>query len=152
MEQVKRFSLDMQFAKSQVKHDSEGELCFYRDYVALQQKLGAVLAENVALKAGADKCYDEITSIHNSYGWSVSEDSESETAVIDLEFALFVLNENIIDINTPATDAILNAVRAEAIDEFGKYHNFSEKLFIQQEAKKYAAQLRAGSNEGATHD
>jgi len=45
---------------------------------------------------------------------------------------------------TPATDAYLNSVRADAVDEFGKYHNFSGKLFIQQEAKKYAAKLRAG--------
>lgn len=27
---------------------------------------------------------------------------------------------------------------------FGQYHNFSEKLFIQKEAKKFAAQLRQG--------
>lgn len=43
---------------------------------------------------------------------------------------------------TPATDALLNTVRADAIDEFGRYHNFSGKLLIQDEAKKYAEKLR----------
>lgn len=43
---------------------------------------------------------------------------------------------------TPATDAFLAEVLAQGVDMFGQYHNFSEKLFIQKEAKKFAAQLR----------
>ena len=43
---------------------------------------------------------------------------------------------------TPATDAFLAEVRAQGVEMFGQYHNFSEKLFIQKEAKKFAAQLR----------
>ena len=46
---------------------------------------------------------------------------------------------------TPATDAFLAEVRAQGVDMFGQYHNFSEKLFIQKEAKKFAAQLRQGA-------
>lgn len=45
---------------------------------------------------------------------------------------------------TPATDAFLAEVRAQGVDMFGQYHNFSEKLFIQKEAKKFADQLRKG--------
>ena len=46
---------------------------------------------------------------------------------------------------TPSTDAFLAEVRAQGVDMFGQYHNFSEKLFIQKEAKKFAAKLRKGA-------
>ena len=42
----------------------------------------------------------------------------------------------------PATDAAIANIQAQGVDMFGQYHNFSEKLFIQKEAKKCAAQLR----------
>ena len=44
----------------------------------------------------------------------------------------------------PATDAWQREQMARGVDAFGQYHNFSEKLFIQKEAKKFAAQLRNG--------
>ncbi|WPH65983.1 EaE protein [Enterobacter phage Mulvp2] len=47
-----------------------------------------------------------------------------------------------ISIETPATDAFLAEVRAQGVEMFGQYHNFSEKLFIQKEAKKFATKLR----------
>ncbi|MEI9549967.1 Uncharacterised protein [Enterobacter kobei] len=43
---------------------------------------------------------------------------------------------------TPALDAFLAEVRAQGVEMFGQYHNFSEKLFIQKEAKKFATKLR----------
>ena len=46
---------------------------------------------------------------------------------------------------TPATDAAIANIQAQGVDMFGQYHNFSEKLFIQKEAKKFAAQLRQGA-------
>ncbi|HHF0151827.1 TPA: hypothetical protein ACPHTL_000258 [Enterobacter roggenkampii] len=49
------------------------------------------------------------------------------------------------DVQTPATDAFLAEVRAQGVDMFGQYHNFSEKLFIQKEAQKFAAQIRKGA-------
>ncbi|MEB2715826.1 hypothetical protein VC136_24545 [Citrobacter freundii] len=48
------------------------------------------------------------------------------------------------DVKTPATDAFLAEVRASGVEMFGQYHNFSEKLFIQKEAQKFAAKLRKG--------
>ncbi|HDC4503809.1 TPA: hypothetical protein O8U24_001839 [Enterobacter kobei] len=45
---------------------------------------------------------------------------------------------------TTATDAYLAEVRAQGVEMFGQYHNFSEKLFIQKEAQKFAAQIRKG--------
>ncbi|HAV8145569.1 TPA: hypothetical protein JLU44_000497 [Escherichia coli] len=47
----------------------------------------------------------------------------------------------------PATDAFMAEVRAQGVEMFGQYHNFSEKLFIQKEAQKFAAQLRKGGNQ-----
>lgn len=51
------------------------------------------------------------------------------------------------DNKTPATDAFMAEVRAQGVEMFGQYHNFSEKLFIQKEAQKFAAQLRKGGNQ-----
>ncbi|POT26586.1 hypothetical protein C3433_13395 [Citrobacter freundii] len=51
----------------------------------------------------------------------------------------------LIKAETPASDAFLAEVRAQGVEMFGKYHNFSEKLLIQKEAKKFAAQLRKGA-------
>lgn len=169
MSEVKRYDIEADTPYACIHHygRADGDWVKFEDYAALQHKLETVLAENVDLKAGADKCYDEITSIHNSYGWSVSEDGESETAVIDLESALFVLNENIIDIKTPATDAILNEVRAEAkakgVEEYAESLSYQALKMreidqprirvasVNAEAKRasdFAAQLRAGSTEG----
>ncbi|HCX4855436.1 TPA: hypothetical protein OZT66_002465 [Escherichia coli] len=47
----------------------------------------------------------------------------------------------------PATDSFMAEVRAQGVEMFGQYHNFSEKLFIQKEAQKFAAQLRKGGNQ-----
>ncbi|MGK6416855.1 hypothetical protein ACFGD2_012145 [Citrobacter freundii] len=46
---------------------------------------------------------------------------------------------------TPATEAFLAEVRAQGVEMFGQYHNFSEKLLIQKEAQKFAARLRKGA-------
>lgn len=148
MEQVKRFSLDMQFAKSQVKHDSEGELCFYRDYVALQQKLGAVLAENVALKAAikdAHKCAEEC-EFNGEFCYVMPS--------CELEALGDCLDE------TPATDAILNEVRAEGADAAAAKIRKSIPAFKDAHsgaviecadiAEMVADQLRAGNFEGVS--
>ncbi|HBB2005407.1 TPA: hypothetical protein J9297_003875 [Escherichia coli] len=47
----------------------------------------------------------------------------------------------------PANDAFLSELRAQGVEMFGQYHNFSEKLFIQKEAQKFAAQLRKGGSQ-----
>ena len=49
------------------------------------------------------------------------------------------------EIETPATESFLAEMRAQGVEMFGQYHNFSEKLFIQKESKKFAAQLRKGA-------
>lgn len=47
----------------------------------------------------------------------------------------------------PANDAFLSELRAQGVEMFGQYHNFSEKIFIQKEAQKFAAQLRKGGKQ-----
>lgn len=46
----------------------------------------------------------------------------------------------------PAYNDFLAEVRAQGVEMFGQYHNFSEKLFIQKESKKFAARLRKGAS------
>ncbi|WOU45534.1 hypothetical protein [Citrobacter portucalensis] len=57
--------------------------------------------------------------------------------------AYFILRDSI-TVKTTQVDAFLAEVRASGVEMFGQYHNFSEKLFIQKEAQKFASQLRKG--------
>ncbi|HBL4899305.1 TPA: hypothetical protein LR157_003361 [Escherichia coli] len=76
-----------------------------------------------------------------------------EDAAFDADYESELLGERggFVDglslVKTPATDAFLAEVRAQGVEMFGKYHNFSERLFIQKEAQKFAAQLRKGGNQ-----
>lgn len=129
MTEVKRYDANIVHEHSDdpevsMRQSLNGAWIRYEDHAALQQKLNEALAENVMLKNGAEKCYEGITCIHNSYGWSMSEDGESETAVIDLDSAQFVIQEALLNIETPATDALLNAVRAEGVEMAAKNQNF----------------------------
>lgn len=95
---------------------------------ALQQKLDAVLAENVSLK---------------KFCKNAAFDADYE-AEIGMERGGFTDALN--DIKTPDTDAIINEVRADAVQEA------AEKLYGQgyvfEILTRFAAQLRAGSTEG----
>ncbi|WP_426345896.1 hypothetical protein [Cronobacter universalis] len=55
-----------------------------------------------------------------------------------------LVDEAMRKLETPATNAFIAEQRAVGVDMFGQYHNFSEKLFIQKEAQKFAAKLRQG--------
>lgn len=57
----------------------------------------------------------------------------------------FVLLREGIEVAGPTPEevaAFMRDVRAEAVEEFGIYHNYSDKKLIQFEAKKYAARIR----------
>lgn len=99
MREVKRFSVGVDGV------DPNGNLVRYVDYAALQQKLDAVLAENVVLKGFIDEdCY------------TLGEAWSSNGQVTDAAQSVP---------ETPATDALLNAVRAEAIEQAAeKRHGF----------------------------
>ena len=88
-----------------------------------ESKCREMAAENAEMRS----------SIDATIGWQESTDPENGESV-----------RMLVDIKTPATDAFLDEVRAQGVEMFGQYHNFSEKLFIQKEAQKFAAQLRKG--------
>lgn len=115
---VKRYkwvACDEHACHCDVVESAEGDMVDYEDYAALEARCAALAAENAGLKAAnAEGCK-----------W----DGEQWVGI---------------SIETPATDAFLAEVRAQGVEMFGQYHNFSEKLFIQKEAKKFAAQLRKG--------
>jgi len=97
----------------------------------------ALAAENAALKDWSP----------NPHSASMFEAIEKAEALMDdgmPELAMVEAFEILKMKRTPATDAFLAEVRAQGVEMFGQYHNFSEKLFIQKEAKKFAAQLRKG--------
>ena len=141
--------------KSDWHESKDGPMVKYSDYSALEQQLTAltsqlesVVAENAALKAAFDKpdawlswhsipptFYEpdrggEYLQVHEQAGEKNDDGSDSWPVYRNPET------------ETPATDAFLAEVRASGVEMFGQYHNFSEKLFIQKEAQKYAAQIR----------
>lgn len=87
---------------------------------SMEAKCAALAAENAGLKESRQRLAE---FIHEE---------------LDADYPLNM------DIKTPAADAYRAEVRAQGVEMFGQYHNFSEKLFIQKEAKKFAAQLRKG--------
>lgn len=99
----------------------------------LEAKCVALAAENAALNAAAKE-----TLAH----WAAAEPGEMEQM---MDKCMPSLRDAYCE--TPATDAFLAEVRAQGVEMFGQYHNFSKKLFIQKEAKKFAAQLRQGGAE-----
>ncbi|EKL2571217.1 hypothetical protein OSP49_002558 [Escherichia coli] len=95
----------------------------------LEAKCAALAAENAGMKKFCkDAAFDA--------------DYEAELGMERGGFS-DALNE----IKTPATDAFLAEVRAQGVEMFGQHHNFSEKLFIQKEAQKFAAKLRKGGKQ-----
>lgn len=106
-----------------------------------REKLDAVLAENKILDGA-------IGAIADAY----------ETGMADL---LAKEIDTAVNIETPATDAILNEVRAEGVDMYAQsLRRKQEDAFNESEhrhtrlgraavsAEKFAAQLRSGSTEG----
>ena len=103
-----------------------------RERDALQEQVKALAAENAELKhaiaevaRGAEDC--EFNGDEQRYV-VLPDDFDAMTDLLD---------------ETTATDAAIREIKAQGVDEFGQYHNFSEKQFIQKEAIKFAAQLRA---------
>ncbi len=151
MSEVKRLEMDH---KGLPFVDDNGVYVLYEDYAELKAQRDALAAENAAMKS-AIKYVCSTDNFPDYHPDGMGCGIEDRGIVDRYEAARYGWDEAVerfysevmpcaADIETPATDAYLNSVRADAVDEFGKYHNFSEKLFIQQEAKKYAEKLRAG--------
>ena len=136
MREVTRYDLNEDVATgelfiSPVPKSMEGGYVSYEDYAALQQKLDAVLAENVVLKGFIDEdCY------------TLGEEWSSNGQVTDAAQSVP---------ETPATDALLNAVRAEAIEQaaekapwlYGDQMGQSVEAIPKEQLIKWASRLRA---------
>lgn len=94
---------------------------------ALLQQVQALAAENTALTELYRKSVTDLDGMCFEMGMMRGEKSMEYPAP-----------------ETPATDAVLREIRAQAMDDFGIYHNFSDKQSIQSAAKKFAARIRAG--------
>jgi len=130
MSEVKRYGV---ISRGFIGEDTKGKYVTYEDYADLQQKLNAALAENVALKEGNQLALDIICD-DNTY--------------VALPWQSSI---NKVGVETPATDAILNAVRAEGaqycIDAIvtSDSDDFIDAPNICAEVIR---KLRAGSTEG----
>lgn len=143
MSEVKRYDISC-FGGMSMDECGDGAYVNYEDYATLEAKCAALVAENAGLKSGAIKAIEDIQCLYDSEAWHVSEDGESETAVVAMDDAKGSVEHFVLNVKTPVTDAFLAEVLVQGVEMFGKYHNFSEKLFIQKEAQKFAAQLRKG--------
>ncbi|HCK1498416.1 TPA: hypothetical protein N2223_005275 [Escherichia coli] len=112
----------------------------------LEAKCAALATENAVMKAGAIKAIEDIQCFYDSEAWHVSEDGESETAVVALDDAKGSVEHFVLNVKTPTTDAFLAEVRAQGVEAFansmkvsgGHEHPYSAV------ANEFAAQLRKG--------
>lgn len=139
MSEVKRYECN---GSSSVFEYENGSLVDYEDYAALEAKCAALAAENAELKSKGREVLNEACKVYDKFNANVDSDSGDFMDGQTLHEFQFVL-----DVETQATDAFLDEVRAHGVEMFGQYHNFSEKLFIQKEAQKFASKLRKGSNQ-----
>ncbi|EHM0470541.1 hypothetical protein KE936_004216 [Escherichia coli] len=84
----------------------------------LEAKCAALAAESVGMKAGAIKAIDDIQCFYDSEAWHVSEDGESETAVVALDDAKGSVEHFVLNVKTPTTDAVLAEIELKAIRKF----------------------------------
>ena len=132
MSEVKRFTW---VGINGVAQRENGNWVNYEDYAALQQKLDAVLAENATIKTMNDVLSEELRGY------------ESDGAY-DGPIAHKLWHSNS---EAPSTDALLNAVRAEAIEQaaekapwlYGDQMGRSVEAVPKEQLLKWAAQLRA---------
>lgn len=137
MSEVKRYDISA-FGGMSMDECSDGAYINYDDYMALEAKCAALAAENAALRSKAAELVHEASKIYSTYNSTITEP--------DGDFMDMQTLHEMQCIETTATDAFLAEVRAQGVEMFGQYHNFSGKLFIQKEAQKFAAQLREGGN------
>lgn len=85
-----------------------------------ESKCMELAAESAALKDGVNKALEDIQCFYDSYGWHVSEDGESETAVVALDDAKGSIEHFALSVKTPSTDDFLAEVRAQGVERLAK--------------------------------
>lgn len=121
-----------------------------------ESKCRELAAENAGLKDGVNKAVEDIQCFYDSDGWHVSEDGESETAVVALDDAKGSIEHFALSVKTPAADAFLAEMRAQGVEMYAdtldrgaddaERDGFEYGMkFLRAEAegvRKFAAQLR----------
>ncbi|BDA93778.1 hypothetical protein E5AUHO_13670 [Citrobacter freundii] len=108
-----------------------------------ESKCRELAAENSALKDGVNKAIEDIQCFYDSYGWHVSEDGESETAVVALDDAKGSIEHFALSVKTPSTDAFLAEVRAQGVEMF------ADSLLcpdLDDTIREFADELRKGAS------
>ena len=124
---VKRYEFELYHCNGgEMLVSDAGDYVSYEDYAALEARCAELAAENAGLKDAIETHKHGFVRC-NCCGDELMCHTDDVCRALD---------------DTQATDAFLAEVRAQGVEMFGQYHNFSEKLFIQKEAKKFAAQLR----------
>ncbi|WAH52585.1 hypothetical protein LMA04_00555 [Pseudescherichia vulneris] len=119
----------------------------HSDYAALEAERDQLAAENLAARDREQKIIQIINNADNNY-CMCGEAMETHghggcghpTGMFDYHYGKWL--ESLPE--TYSTDAWQREQMAKGVDAFGRYHNFSEKRFIQKEAQKFSAQLRNG--------
>lgn len=134
---VKRYDLvgDMDgncnLNEARMELSDDGVYVKYSEHLLLEQKLTdmavqlanaeskcrELAVESAKLKDGVNKAVEDIQCFYDSDGWHVSEDGESETAVVALDDAKGSIEHFALSVKTPATDAFLAEVRAQGVDD-----------------------------------
>ncbi|WP_267411914.1 hypothetical protein [Pantoea sp. GM_Pan_4] len=163
MSEVKRYKLATECGVAGHMESLSGKWVKYEEYAALQQQLSATTnsltkAQEALKSAGieADTVQAgvmELVSRMNQVVTEMSAMAESRNRLgefileeIDADYPLNM------ELETPAADAYLNAVRAEGAEMFGnrtiavgEEENDSAIVYAGEQALLFAAQLRAGN-------
>lgn len=115
-------------------------------------RANALAAENAGLKNGAINAIEDIQCFYDSEDWHVSEDGESETAVVALDDAKGSVEHFVLNVKTPATDAFLAEVRAQGVDAaiehlINKFQSTGHIGVPVMALEHFADQLRKGGNQ-----
>lgn len=149
---------------SSMQETETGNYVKYEDYASLERKnielavqlanaeskCRELAADNARLKDGVNKAVEDIQCFYDSYGWHVSEDGESETAVVALDDVKGSIEHFALSVKNPATDVFLAEVQAQGVEMFAKNAEGAEQgnglmKAIARRATKFAAQLRKGA-------
>lgn len=128
MSSVKRYEVN---GSSSFYEDEKGSFVDYEDYVALEAKCAALAAENAGLKSLIEQHADSVAVCPNC---SHEEPSETDDIV-----ALYRSME------TPATEAYRDELRAQGIEMAAKSDQFS--MWVQQGLRSFAIGVLQGGAE-----
>lgn len=129
---------------AELKQSQIDASCYKKGMEASNERLVQLAAENAGLKAGAIKAIEDIQCFYDSEAWHVSEDGESETAVVALDDAKGSVEHFVLNVKTPDTDAFLAEVRAQGV-EMLREHPAIKLCSLTHVCDEFAAQLRKGA-------